>query len=388
MIHLFLYLYLFLFLSVAQADTVTYQLSQLLGRPAPQWPLVYGLLLTVLLATIRRLISRCFSSPDSQTTWSWAATSFLAVTLVSLPFASVFYLFLLGLIAVGIGWGFRKWQLRLNQLWGKQRTPWQHMMPAIVFALLLSLYLGIGAAATDLEHYEMRTAQTLQEGKKIEPSRMEKHSLVTSQRLFAMRSYSMAKASRFGLGNQLFRQPVPQGKSELLLIPNDAHQRLLFPVDSLYMRLGGLPRKDEAALSYFRRMAEEERLRMDSPTSFHSLPALDYYLCALLLEGNLDIFSKEFLRLYPRSLRNKKLPIYFAEALFLYTHTRTRPILVFHDSAVEANWQDYSTMKTGQTDSTIRQNLLRRSYGQTYWWWLSLIQILSCRRNIGFIYIL
>ena len=113
---------------------------------------------------------------------------------------------------------------------------------------------------------------------------------------------------------------------------------------------------------------------MDSPTSFHSLPALDYYLCALLLEGNLDIFSKEFLRLYPRSLRNKKLPIYFAEALFLYTHTRTRPILVFHDSAVEANWQDYSTMKTGQTDSTIRQNLLRRSYGQTYWWWYEYVR--------------
>ena len=42
---------------------------------------------------------------------------------------------------------------------------------------------------------------------------------------------------------------------------------------------------------------------------------------------------------------------------------------MYHDSAIEANLRDYADMEAKLPDDASRPNLLRRSYGETYWWW-------------------
>lgn len=98
-------------------------------------------------------------------------------------------------------------------------------------------------------------------------------------------------------------------------------------------------------------------------------PAVDYYLCALLMDRNIDLFVREITKLYPRRIRSHHLPQYYAEALVYYTRTRTRPLVVYHDAAIEANLRDYTEMAAKYPDRSVRYNMMRRSYGETYWFW-------------------
>lgn len=142
----------------------------------------------------------------------------------------------------------------------------------------------------------------------------------------------------------------------------------MFPIDSLCQKLRA-PRpsaeeqsKAEKAIDYFRQAAEN--------AGHHPSIAADYYLCALLANRQIDRFACEIQQYYPRQVREQKhLPKYYTQALVMYTHMRTRPTVVFRDAAVEANYNDFSEMRDTLKRADIRNNMLRRSYGETYWWY-------------------
>lgn len=366
MFRIIYFLSLLLYFALAQADVVNYLCSMILSRPAPQWPWLYAPVLTALCYGVTRLLSRCLGKYCGNTYWPYVITSCLAALSVSFPFASTTHLIVLPLAALVSGVLIHLWLKRLQRLSNGPTGLWHTFLPPTVILTLLGLYMGIGAAAPDYVHYELRTAGALRGNHPRQAYKIGETALATSPRLFALRCYLLATTDRQGLGHQIFKQPVPRGGSSILLFPTDRRQSLTLPADTLYRTLGSAPRPGESTLAYLRRCAVAAKT--GNPHEKY-LPAIDYYLCALLLDRRIDLFAQEIRTFYPLRIRQHKLPSYYAQALVLYTRSRTRPSIVYRDGAVEANLRDYSEMSDTISCADCRRNLLRRSYGETYWWW-------------------
>jgi len=93
----------------------------------------------------------------------------------------------------------------------------------------------------------------------------------------------------------------------------------------------------------------------------------DYLLCGLLLDKNLDRFVAEIKRTYIAD--SIPLPKHYKEALVLYVHRRTHPMVVLHDDVMEADFQDYQALEHKFADAMQTQAALRDAYGNTYWYY-------------------
>ena len=211
--------------------------------------------------------------------------------------------------------------------------------------------------ANDVRNYEVRAARLINEKAYDEALEVGDRSLAESQYLTALRSFAAAHSEE-GLGNRLFRFPLPSDASArtLLLLRADS-ARILFRPDSLFAELS-LPPYD-GKTSPIKYLAQSSRL--DS-----SRVARDYYLCALLLNRDLETFVSECPRFYciPDSL-----PRHYAEALILYDRFHPEYELKGLDSHIVANYWDFKEKEKSISSPVARRNLLRREFGNTYWWY-------------------
>lgn len=384
-------IYIILFYAISQRDVVNYILSSWYGHPVPYYPVPTAILLAgiaILLAGWGERLLRKYSPRHSHDTFPvYVITGWLVTLSVSYPFADIpWYVIsiLIGILAIVFEhWWYRGFRLHTARLYGAippssssttgHTTPkyltWRHFLPCAVRLLILCPYIGIAAAATETTHYELRTAQALMSDRPQRAYHIGEQSLATSPRLFALRCYLIATTDPHGLGDKLFEQPVPAGGSRNLLLPHDDMQAALFPTNSLTRLLGGERSAGESLDKYLARCARIAWYRTQRNPAEAPLPAVDYYLSSLLLDRRLDDYAREVRRFYPRRVAQGKLPRYFAEALLLYTRQRTAPSVIYHDSAIEANYQDYSDMGDTIANPVARANLLRRNYGETYRWW-------------------
>lgn len=367
--------FLFYF-GIAQGDSLQLLLQNIFHRPLPHtsWPM--ALLLTAVLIICSRKMegkgARITSRWHTDTFLPYVAAAWIAAILVSIPFASCLCILALTLIALIMG-AAHLWIVRCqNQR--EQHGPsniWRRMLPQLMQLLALSVYMGAGAAATDVQHFEMQTAFRLQQGHPSKALQAGRKSLATTPRLFALRCLAMSTKPG-SLPKHLFDQALPtRCGSEMLLLPDDEYQQRLLSPDTLTYRLGGMHRSPgELAVHYFQRCARS--------MGQHPSIASDYYLCALLLDRQIDTFAREVQWFYGTDIcspaHRGRLPHYFAEALVLYTRMRTQPLLTYRDATIEANFHDYSAMGDSIHNATARQNLLRDSYGDTYWWYYEYAQ--------------
>ena len=114
----------------------------------------------------------------------------------------------------------------------------------------------------------------------------------------------------------------------------------------------------------------------------------DILLCSYLLDRNIDAFAKAIVKIsnlcntsnssnVSNTINNtctqntitRSLPKHYREALILYTHLRSNPIVVFHDDIIDADYRDYQEMERKYANSQERQTMLRDTYGKTYWYY-------------------
>lgn len=361
-------LFLYLYFALAQGDSLAYVCSMVAGRPVELCSWLFALVLLVVWMGICRLVEwvgrRCgFHSFTAYLFCAWGAAA-----LVSVPVGSWAWQVGLLLSALVLALLHGLW-LRHGRRTGV-RSIWEKYLVDGFRLLVLFLYMGLGAACSDVDHYEMRTAACLRAHMPERAYEVGKNQLATSPRLFALRCMAMASDST-GLGGRIFSQPCFAGLSSVSLFPpNDERESLLFPVDSLFAMLGDSIRFAEEPLAYFRRCAE---LSGEGKSV-----AADYYLCGLLLERRLVEFARELKCFYADELvAHRSLPLYYAQAMVMYARLRTRPLWVYSASEVEANYHDFRYMAEGIPDEVARCNLLRRSYGETYWWFFEYGQTLS-----------
>lgn len=214
------------------------------------------------------------------------------------------------------------------------------LWPNILILLLLS---GMTLSLSNLDpsfHSEAKIEDLIRQGEFKQANEVGRGvSFTPSRELTALRAYTMSRADT--LAHCLFEYPQLYRSEGLLL--SDKIQSTFMKAEDLYNYLGDTPRYGETALSYLSRICHTE-------SGKH--PALDYYLCALLLEKKLDIFAKELDKLY---FADEELPKHYKEALILYRHRHGEYEIPFDATTMEQAYQQFFN----------NQN----SASNTYWWY-------------------
>ena len=94
--------------------------------------------------------------------------------------------------------------------------------------------------------------------------------------------------------------------------------------------------------------------------------SVDYRLCGLLLDKQIDSFAQLVTKYY--DISSSTLPRHYKEALTLYTHKRSARAFSYHDSVIDADYEDFLKLVNGSRQGTSRTSA-RDVYGNTYWYY-------------------
>lgn len=92
----------------------------------------------------------------------------------------------------------------------------------------------------------------------------------------------------------------------------------------------------------------------------------DYELCAYLIDKDLTRFVAALPKYYAVDGR---LPRHYREALVLYMHQHSTPLVVYHDNVMDTDYEDMQQQERLYPDKKARQMVLSQNYGGTYWYY-------------------
>ncbi len=337
----------FLYLYVLQGDLLSIGLAELFPPfiAVPSW--ITALAITVLASLLTFLLGNIVRYSGSLYAMRFIPAAILVVMLSQYPVLrpSVFTGILCALLFIIWCIVGRKTKARHRVLFPTPATP-TDITKQIWGILLIFLFIGIGGESNDTTHYELRAVKLLREGRYEEVGEVGKKSLATTRQLTALRCYALSQTSA-GLGDKLFSLPFPERENNFSKYEN----KFATPENKFY---------------------SQEIYNLTDTIKSHiekgdSTLARDYRLCSLLLDKQIDAFANELPRYY--NLNRDTLPRHYAEAAMLYCRLRTSPIFVYNNANISANFRDFLEMEKKHPTPASRKNVLRRSYGDTYWWY-------------------
>ena len=230
-------------------------------------------------------------------------------------------------------------------------TMWHNVL-TLVLLMMCTAWIGNTNAVF---HYRMKAEHCLMEGDAAGALTTGRKSLESDENLLMLRMYALAQQGQ--LGERLFEYPISGNSSQML--PTDSLSRLMmYPADSLYKFIGARPVGRIAPMRYLQLVERKD-------TVYHQ-PVSDYQLCGYLIDRELDTFAKEIKRYYTI---NDSLPKHYREALTLYTHLRSRPVVVYHNSVMDEDYDNLTQLERQYADKTERKVKVEEHYRGTYWYY-------------------
>lgn len=224
----------------------------------------------------------------------------------------------------------------------------------LIMALLIICVAWIGNSNAVL-HYRMKVERCLLEGNIDGALKVGKKSLESDADLTMLRMYALARKGT--MGENLFEYPVKAKSSQML--PTDSLSTLMmYPVDSLYRFLGARPASRMLPMRYLQLL--ERRDSVPNPA------VADYQLCGYLIDRQLDKFASEIERYYTI---NDSLPRHYREALTLYTHLRSHPVVVYHQTVMDVDYSNLRELEKKYPQLTERKGKVEEQYRNTYWYY-------------------
>ena len=253
-------------------------------------------------------------------------------------------------------YGVLGWLLaRAARLWLNPEMPDIWVVNSNFMTLLMLCFMTIGIGNTNVHfHHELQVEEALRKQDYGRALLVAEKTMDPSRNLTALRAYAMSRQGT--MGEDLFRYPQLYGAAGLLMGTSD-EKALRLNADSLSVYLGAKPALGEPALTFFRRICEEES---------GNYTTLDYYLSALLLEKKLDEFVRAFDELY--TVRDS-IPYYYRQALFLDSKMHPSAATDSADVALEELWGKYLEKQQELSGKRGEANYMRREFGDTYWWY-------------------
>lgn len=170
-----------------------------------------------------------------------------------------------------------------------------------------------------------------------------------------LKAYALAKEGM--LGERLFEYK-PYGGSAALL-PNGKSVKFMIGNKKDIFRFIAEPSVQEMSpIKYMTWMKEH---------GYAKKPLRDYLLCAYLLDKRIDSFIEELSK--EKDVNYSKLPKHYKEALILYNHIRSTPIIEYKDNVMDADYQDMIATARKCPDKTTANATTDKAYGNTYWYY-------------------
>lgn len=216
------------------------------------------------------------------------------------------------------------------------------------------LFIAIMGNTNAAFHYRMHAETALLEGNNDEALRVGEQSLETDANLTMVRMYALSRKGM--LGERLFHYPVEMTCEDMLPTAGTV-QFLLYPVDSLYRHLGAIPRHLMKPMDYLKSILHSGQAKS---------AAKDYLLCGYLIDRDLDGFVRTLTRYYPV---NDSLPRHYREALVLYNHQRSNPVIVYHDPVLDVDFMDMRELESSCGLDSERHNKALENYANSYWYY-------------------
>ena len=219
----------------------------------------------------------------------------------------------------------------------------------------------VGVSNTDaVFHYRMRMETRMADGDFEGALEQGCKSLESDANLQMLRMYALSRTGE--LGERLFTYPVV-AKSEAILPVSGGSRFALYPVDSLYRFLGARPVGEMTTSRYLELMQ-----RRDSVVNRR---VADYQLCGLLIDKKIDAFAKALINCYAGqdTLVIDALPKHYREAMILYTRSRSKPILVYHNAVMDEDWRNLQELEAQYPDFSERKGKVEEQYRGTYWYY-------------------
>lgn len=263
----------------------------------------------------------------------------------------VWLLPLLLLIYVGVTFTlrrvFRLWLNREGSVWGLVNSN------LAILTLLCLMTVCIGNSDVNF-HHELAVEKAIRNKDYAEARMVGVKSLETTRTLTTLRAYALSLEGT--MGEHMFEYPQYYGADGLLFAPR-SQETLCLNADSLYAYLGAAPGVTEKPVDYLSRICRNETGKYT---------ALDYYLSALLLDKQLDRFASE-VKTY--CFEQDTLPRYYREAMLLYQHTHPDSTAEKKDTLAMQRLDEYLSRQKEFSSPQEAKNLMRREYGDTYWWY-------------------
>lgn len=201
----------------------------------------------------------------------------------------------------------------------------------ILLLCVMMFLTGMFSNNNDMFHYRLHAERCIMDGRYDDALRSGVETMEPDSSLTMLRAYSLSCAGQ--MGDSLFAYPLCGGSKSLL--PDGRTVRTM------------LIQQETISLHYKQKKY-----------------AADYHLASLLLDKRIDEFAKVVSRYYKL---DASLPRHYREALVLYTHLRSNPLVVYHDAVMDVDYQDLLSLYRTTKNATKRRNLLRSTYGNTYW---------------------
>lgn len=191
----------------------------------------------------------------------------------------------------------------------------------------------------------------------------------TDSSLTMTRAYALARSGE--LGEKLFSYPVVGSGNSLVPMPIDSAdiaegkvsqvRFLMYPLRRMYAALGACPSHKMQALDYLRLLEKRGKA---------SHIVKDYVLAIHLVDRDIDGFAKDFVKYYGSSDSiAHKLPRHYQEALTLYRHQRTNPIVQYYNEVMDTDYEDFQTLLHKYSLESERKLNAFENYKDSYWYY-------------------
>lgn len=211
---------------------------------------------------------------------------------------------------------------------------WMSLLQMVVMMLLVVLVSN----GNQVFHARMKMEKLMTEGKYDEALWVGKSMLESDSSLTMLRVACLHRTDK--MGDKLFSYPLVGGSKAM--IPDSVTTKALLWKSPRWMHPAWIGKRG------------------------YKIP-VDYQLCGMLMDKNLDKFVIEVQRKY--NVTSGSLPKHYKEALMLYTHRRANPKLIYRNSVMEADFQDYQALEHKFANPAEKQAALRDTYGNTYWYY-------------------
>ncbi len=268
-------------------------------------------------------------------------------------------------------WGAVVWVARLAQEVESDRNFTLFSRPMWINALMMAVQIICVAwigNTNAVYHYRMQTETLLVDGKYQKALEVGKESLESDANLLMLRMYALAREN--ALGEKLFEYPITANVEQML--PTSGRTRMYYcPEDSLYKFLGGRPAEAMTPMHFLDLLERRDttlNTRTPAPPRPRTSvsPVIDYKLCGLLIDRQIDRFAREIGKYYPL---DDHLPKHYREALVLYTHSRSNPVVVYHHDVTDEDWRNLQELESRFPNATERQGRVEDQYHGTYWYY-------------------